>query len=936
MKTPVSVELYYSAAWHDIADSDDVYTRDPITITRGRANESQRSAPSTLTATIENRDGKYSPRNPNSSLYGLIGRNTPIRVSVAGYDVVADTYTRVETAGWGTCEYGALPWSSTGAGGSVLSTDFTINGSQAIHTVTATSAFRFSWLPGLSLADVTTTCKFRFLDGTSSDVLGADVEPANMMLRVQDVNNYYMCRVELHADQTLTASLHVVGGAGSIGSATVSSLTYSGQWLRVKAQALGTTIRMKVWQDTDAEPASWSVTATDSAITAAGGVGIRSGVAASNTNTARTFYYDDFTLDTAYRFHGEIESWPQRWNTKGNDAWAPITANGLMRRLNAPGTTQPSQSPMFRAIIASDPLAYWSCEDAEGATSAGSALPSGTSMQVIGSGGVDFGTTTDTPAGSLPLPDNFLGTGFNSTVKGALFGLVPTSAVTTVWQVESIMRRTTNADAGSANKQMIAWTTPSTTVYNCYLEWVGTFTGQLEFNVYDIGGTFVTSITGITMDLDEFHHVAVKAVQNGGNVDFTVYLDGASAGTVSTAGTLTGTPNTVTVAPVQRQGHGPASVGHVAVHDTSTDLTTHYAAMLGHVGETAAARISRVCNQEGITLVIYGDSTASELLGVQRIVPVLEILQDAVDADQGILFEPTTFLGFGYRTGRSLYNQTPTLELDYSAGGEVAPPLEPVEDTDVTANDITVRRYQGGFARAIRESGPLNVSEPADDPEGVGRYAKEVTLVLYTDDQCQDQASWLRHLGTWDEARYPVANLDLTAMNVESKTALMSSALSLNIGDRFTIANTPAWLPPEDIEQHVQGSVETLASHQWTIAANATPALPYEIYTIGTETTGNRSRIPAARGQSTLNEALDTTETGVDVISVRKPWIDSAAFASQFPFDVMIGGERMTVTACAGTGLTQTFTVTRSVNGIVKSHASGTEVQLFHPPVLAL
>jgi len=74
------VELFYSGAWVDI--SADV-TADGVSITRGQPNEGPTTAaPSTMTVTLLNPAGKYSPRNPRSPLYGLIGRGTPIRVSV--------------------------------------------------------------------------------------------------------------------------------------------------------------------------------------------------------------------------------------------------------------------------------------------------------------------------------------------------------------------------------------------------------------------------------------------------------------------------------------------------------------------------------------------------------------------------------------------------------------------------------------------------------------------------------------------------------------------------------------------------------------------------------------------------------------------------------------------------------------------------------------
>jgi hypothetical protein len=58
-------------------------------------------------------------------------------------------------------------------------------------------------------------------------------------------------------------------------------------------------------------------------------------------------------------------------------------------------------------------------------------------------------------------------------------------------------------------------------------------------------------------------------------------------------------------------------------------------------------------------------------------------------------------------------------------------------------------------------------------------------------------------------------------------------------------------------------------------------------------------------------------------------------FALNFPFDIMVGGERMTCTGITGTGDPQSFTVTRSVNGVVKSHLSGVQVQLADPYYIA-
>lgn len=77
----VVVEFYYSGAWH----ASTVYARDPVVITRGKQDESSGPTPATATFTLDNRSGDWSTYNPNSSLYGLVGQNTPVRITLTNY-----------------------------------------------------------------------------------------------------------------------------------------------------------------------------------------------------------------------------------------------------------------------------------------------------------------------------------------------------------------------------------------------------------------------------------------------------------------------------------------------------------------------------------------------------------------------------------------------------------------------------------------------------------------------------------------------------------------------------------------------------------------------------------------------------------------------------------------------------------------------------------
>jgi hypothetical protein len=79
-KQPVSVELFYSGTWHQVAD--ETLVVEEIDVQWGQSDESAALRPSSVDLTLNNAADTYRPSNPESPLYGLVGRNTPLRVSV--------------------------------------------------------------------------------------------------------------------------------------------------------------------------------------------------------------------------------------------------------------------------------------------------------------------------------------------------------------------------------------------------------------------------------------------------------------------------------------------------------------------------------------------------------------------------------------------------------------------------------------------------------------------------------------------------------------------------------------------------------------------------------------------------------------------------------------------------------------------------------------
>jgi hypothetical protein len=283
-----------------------------------------------------------------------------------------------------------------------------------------------------------------------------------------------------------------------------------------------------------------------------------------------------------------------------------------------------------------------------------------------------------------------------------------------------------------------------------------------------------------------------------------------------------------------------------------------------------------------------------------------------------------TSIALAARSRISLYNQPTTLALNYQADGEVPPPLQPTEDDQQTRNDITRGRPNGSSARVTLDSGTLSTAAP---PNGVGRYADSQTVNVASDDQLQGIAGWWLHLGTWDEARYPQVTVDLAAA-----PWLIDQATAVEVGDRITISNLPPWVAPGSVDLLVQGYTETIGEYDWTITFNCTPAGPWTVGVLDDPVLG---RLDTDGSQ--LSAGVSATATSLQVQVTGGPlWVTTANQPSEFPFNVRIGGEVMTVTGITGSSSPQTFTVTRSVNGVSKSQASGTDVRLAQPLILAL
>lgn len=613
------------------------------------------------------------------------------------------------------------------------------------------------------------------------------------------------------------------------------------------------------------------------------------------------------TVGSTVRYVGEVSEFPSRWGLSESEVWVPLTASGVLRRLARYASLQSTLRQFLPTL--STVTGYWPMEDAEGSESFASGLPGGAPMTFIGS--PQFASVTPDAAGSGPV------SGFDLVeATGVSTGVTPGSTGFTAGML------LTMPDTETANNARLlqVYTAGTAAV------WVITYEtgGVLRLRAYtEDGAEILNAAADYSLDDGRTGYLKLEVTDDGADVDYALSLTGI--GTIS--GTVTGyqatAPGSVIIGTSQSIT-GSVGIGHVVLANTATALVSvdfdNYLAAFA--GESVEDRFTRICGDIDVTPAVLtnatGDTADSTLLGPQGITDPLTVLRDGETADVGgILRDSLNEMNeLVYATRRFRYNSDPVMELDYS-NGEVSAPLEPTEDDRLLANDVIATRTGGSSARATDTTSPLST---LNYPDGVGTYQQAVTVNVDADSKLTNVASWLLEQGTLDVPRFPQITLDLVA-----NTGLVSGFDLLRPGHLITVENLPDWASQSTVYLHALGWTETITSHRRTVTLNCTPANVYDVVRLDDSDYGRLDS-----DTTTLNEALDTTETGVDYTG--DTWVTTADHASAFPFDIVVGGEQMTVTSAAA----GTFTVTRSVNGVVKTHASGTPVRLARPMRLAL
>lgn len=632
------------------------------------------------------------------------------------------------------------------------------------------------------------------------------------------------------------------------------------------------------------------------------------------------------------RFAGFADQWEPTFlptTTPGEaDSAVRVTASGILRRL---GQGNPrATSALRRTLTASGVLAYWPGEDGTDATVAGSAIPGHAPLTVTGVAEfrpidewVSLGYTVR--YGTAALADLSGGGQIAATVPPDV-----TAATAAGWTV-NVVADVSNRSGLSSDIVVADIATPGGT----YVRW------QLVVLKTTVTRVVAYTAAGAGVTVAEHDNVIVPLTphnfsvwQNGANISVGYFWDSVTGywATGSIAGTLAGVTS-VAVNPGGVTNTTPMPFGHIAVWAGRQLPVTDFRdgdmirALLGYgwtgfgtatnaaTGEPATRRLARLCAEDGIDLDVPAVDPADEvMMGTQQPGTRLDLYQECVDADVGVLYESGFSLGYLPRVYR--YNRPVGLEVDLASykvtGGASNSVLSPVYDDQGVRNELTVERTDGSS---------VVVADLASQARH-GVYSDSVELNIATDTQLSDHAGWRMHLAAVDGLREATFPLDLAA-NPE----LLDGWLSCGVGSRIVRTNPPSQYGAGELDRLVEGWTETIGPRSWMVQVTPSPASPWDVATADGE-----PRVAADGTTLTASITAGALSAQITHAAGSGPWT-----TVDVPLNVRIGGEQVTVSAIAGTGLTQTLTITaRAVNGVSRAWTAGTAVDVWQPAITPL
>lgn len=644
-----------------------------------------------------------------------------------------------------------------------------------------------------------------------------------------------------------------------------------------------------------------------------------------STGNPLSIYYGQFikgaeirvsAAGTNYRFHGQITSIRPRHDISQQDKYVEIEAGSVLRRLSQGNSLAVSGPRRWLTTVSPAPLAYWALEDGP-LSKQGLATIGTNNLQHLGTLNQNWGAGMLAPWLPLALQGQMAPT---STTSDADFvARIPAQGFATSWCLDYYIN-------GFPDYSIQLGQTPVVGDTNSWTLSMSSSISSLQVTppAGSVGGgSFTYTFDG------QFHHVRLYVLENFvGDATYQVFIDGLliTSGHVTAAGpqpVIDVLSMRITLTDFQPGSINSkrVTIGHIAFWENISppSLITAVAVAFGRSGEAAGDRITRLCSENNITLEAVGTLSATKPVGPQGLLTLKALLQECADADGGMLFESKPNLALTYRTRDAMYQQAVALTLDHAVLNNVAAPLAPPDDDQLLRNYWSVTRTLGGTETVQQTTGPYAVAN-------IGKYDSSVTLNVLSQAQAKDQAGWRVLIGTYGGARFPSVMLNMSILPLTQRTALFAMLL----GARIQILNPPTDIGYNTLDLMVVGMKEPLNTFDWFVELICTPYAPYLVF-VADDATYSR---PSSDG-STLAANIGSGNVSLTVATPSGPlWTINS---TDFPLDIGIEGERITINSITGGASPQTFNVgSRAVNGVVKAHNSPAVVDLWFPLIAAM
>jgi hypothetical protein len=895
------VEAYLAAGWRDISADVRYQQGRGISIKCGSSGEAA-SIDSRVSFTLDGRAGTYSPRYAAGPWSGYLKRYTPLRV---GTRSVRDLYTsRSASNGWGTASQGvggSYAWTLTGGAAG----DYAVTAGVATHSLSSTAS-RITYLADVDMSNVEQRVTFQLpFSNTTGDAV------AGSLLFRGSGGGFYRALWQVTAAEAVTVQWYDYNAAPLGAPVTVSGLTHSGQQIRVAAHLDGEMGRIKVWAAASVEPFAWTLELDQIGVAVTtpyhGWTGVETFKTSGNTNGTFDVSYRDYEV-ISRRFQGEIARFPPIRDTSGKDLTVPIEAGGVLRRYRNGGKVL--QSPARRYLSKSATVvAYWPGEDGNTAGELAPWSAAGSPMAI------NLAATGELPrlASSSLFPAS---TALPVVNKSVWEGLISAYTVPSpnVIQLSWLMDNDIDQAEPTNNATVIRLKNFGTAYFFIVRYVTG---GQLLLEVQDVYGNILDS-DAIAVETRWIQaRGRLLLVQSGANVNWAVSIadiDRQTETTVmgATAGQTIGMCAGVAVGD---GGMDNVTVGHIVVQTSVANTDDFRTGLYAWQGEAAPTRAYRILHtEEGMPFQREGDFTKGPTMGVQPNAAPMDFLDLTQQANQGLVFEPHYSAGIGYVTWSALSNRVPRVTLDY-ATNKIFRELPVVDDEQFFWNSVTATTGNsaasaGSTVTRALTSGPLG-TQPVESG-GVGPAEKPLTVNVHTLTELNQLAGYLLMQGTLDKPRIPRATVLLHNPRVYVDRAYLQACLDVREGSFFTVAGIPQTESSDPITSLCVGYEERLTQYEHEVTWFGQPGDWYRAAVVAS----GSARVQASA--LLWNANVTSTATSATVKSTDGRLLSTTST----PYDVVVGGERITFTAVTGTSSPQTVTMVRSVNGVVKAHTA--------------